>query len=86
MLNKEAINKVYNVATGENFSINYLYRAIEKHLQGKHKPIYREAREGDIRNSLADISLAKNLLDYKPHIKFDEGLKVTIEYFKKLYF
>jgi len=84
--NEEAINKVYNVAVGENFSINYLYNAIKNYLQSNHKASYREAREGDIRNSLADISLAKNLLGYKPDVKFDEGLKATIEYFKKLYF
>jgi nucleoside-diphosphate-sugar epimerase len=35
---------------------------------------------------LADISLAKDLLGYKPAVKFEEGLEITIEYFKKLYF
>jgi len=44
----------------------------------------REARAGDIRNSLADISLAKKLLDYQPTTKFEDGLKETIEFFKKL--
>ena len=49
------------------------------------KPIHREPREGDIRNSLADISLAKNLLGYEPTTKFETGLVKTIEYFKDLY-
>jgi UDP-N-acetylglucosamine 4-epimerase len=84
--NKEAFNKVYNVAVGEKFSINYLYKAIKEYLQSNHSATYREARTGDIRNSLADISLAKNLLDYEPSAKFEDGLKVTIEYFKKIYF
>jgi UDP-N-acetylglucosamine 4-epimerase len=84
--NKSATNKVYNVATGEKFSINYLYNAIKKYLHSDHQATYREAREGDIRNSLADVSLANYLLGYKPVARFEEGLKVTIEYFKKLYF
>ena len=82
---KEAINKVYNVATGEKFSVNYLYNVVKNHLNSDHEATYREPREGDIRNSLADISLAKNLLGYKPSVKFEDGLKVTIEYFKQIY-
>jgi UDP-N-acetylglucosamine 4-epimerase len=83
--NKEAVNKVYNVAVGERFSVNYLYEAVKENLQSDHQPTYREAREGDVRNSLADISLAQNLLGYQPTTKFEEGLKETIKYFKELY-
>jgi UDP-N-acetylglucosamine 4-epimerase len=83
--NKEAINKVYNVAVGENYSINFLYSSIKKYLQSNVDAIHREPREGDIRNSLADISLAKNLLGYQPTTKFETGLVKTIEYFKELY-
>lgn len=83
--NKDAFNKVYNVAVGENFSINAMYDLIKKYLKSDHKPVHREPRAGDVRNSLADISLAKKLLGYKPSTKFEEGLKETIDYFKKLY-
>ena len=83
--NDEAKNKVYNVAVGENYSVNYLYNAIKEYLKSDIEPIHREPREGDIRNSLADISLAKNLLGYQPTRRFEEGLKETIEYFKTLY-
>ncbi len=83
--NDNAINKVYNVAIGENYSINYLYNTIKKYLKNDACPIYREPREGDVRNSLADISLAKELLGYSPTTKFDNGLIKTIEYFKELY-
>ena len=51
-------------------------------LEVARKPIYLEPREGDIRNSLADISLAKNFLGYEPATKFDTGLIKTIEFFK----
>ena len=83
--NKEAINKVYNVGTGENYSVNYLYDSIKEYFKSSHQPIYRESREGDVVNSLANISLAQRLLGYQPAIKVEDGLKDTIEYFKNLY-
>lgn len=83
--NVEARNKVYNVAVGKNYSVNFLYDAIKKYLNSTIEATHREPREGDIRNSLADISLAKNLLGYEPTMNFESGLVKTIEYFKDLY-
>ena len=83
--NTNALNKVYNVAAGENFSVNYLYDATRKYLKSDLAANYREPRAGDIRNSLADISLAKELLDYQPTKKFEDGLNDTIKFFLKLY-
>ncbi len=83
--NEAALNKVYNVAVGENFSVNFLYNACKEYLHSNFKATFREPRAGDIRNSLADISLAKNLLGYQPTKKFKDGLTETIEFFKKLY-
>ena len=83
--NPEALNKSYNVAIGENFSVNYLYSACTEYLQSDFAATYREPREGDIRDSLADISMAKELLGYQPGKKFKDGLEETIEFFKKKY-
>ena len=83
--NEDAKNKVYNVAVGENYSINYLYDKIKEHLKSDVNAIHRDSREGDVRNSLADISLAKKLLNYEPTTKFDTGLIKTIDFFKKLH-
>jgi UDP-N-acetylglucosamine 4-epimerase len=83
--NAEAFKKVYNVAVGEQFSVNYLYHACGQQLNSDWPATYREARAGDIRNSLADISLAKDLLGYQPTKKFEDGLVETIEFFKDLY-
>ena len=83
--NTKAVNKVFNVATGENFSVNYLYNACKKYLHSNFEPIYRESRNGDIRNSLADISLANDLLGYAPTKKFEDGLIETIDFFKEKY-
>lgn len=83
--NREAFNKVYNVAVGENFSVNYLYNACARYLGSDFEATHREPRAGDIRNSLADISLAKTLLEYKPVKKFEEGLIETVQFFKNIY-
>lgn len=83
--NPDAKNKVYNVAVGKNYSVNFLYNAIKKYLNSTIDATHRQPREGDIRNSLADISQAKNLLGYEPTMNFESGLVKTIEYFKDLY-
>lgn len=77
-----AFNQVYNVAVGENFSINFLYQSILEHFGKKLRPDYMPPRAGDIRNSLADISKAQSLLRYQPTFSFTDGLKKTIEYFQ----
>ncbi len=83
--NTNAFKKVYNVAVGERFTVNQLYKACQAQLGSSFAATYREPRAGDIRDSLADISLAKELLGYQPTKKFEDGLTETIEYFRKLY-
>lgn len=83
--NAAALKQVYNVAVGEQFSVNYLYHACRTQLNSDWQATYREPRSGDIRHSLADISLAQDLLQYKPTKRFEDGLVETIEYFKNLY-
>lgn len=83
--NTAAFNQAYNVAYGERFTINQMYEAIRIALKKEIKAIHREPRAGDIRDSLADISKAKNLLNYAPQYSFEQGLPLTIEYFKKIF-
>jgi UDP-N-acetylglucosamine/UDP-N-acetylgalactosamine 4-epimerase len=83
--NTEAFGKAYNVAIGERFTVNELYKTCQQELNSDFAATYREPRAGDIRDSLADISLAKKLLGYQPTKKFEDGLIETIQYFKKLY-
>ncbi len=83
-MNDEAYGKVFNIAVGENFSVNQLYKSIQQLLGSDHLPTYRETRKGDVRNSLADISQAANLLGYKPEFNFKTGLAITVEYFRTL--
>lgn len=83
--NKEALNKVYNVAVGESVSVNNLYKIIGELSGNNKKPSYAPERKGDIKNSLADISMAKNLLGYEPNYLCREGLAITVEWFRKAF-
>ena len=64
-----------NIATGNTLSINDLLRTI-CHIQGQpFAPHYLPGRQGDIRHSRADISLARELLDWEPVAEFETGLR-----------
>jgi UDP-N-acetylglucosamine 4-epimerase len=81
-VNNEAVNKVYNVAVGERISVNELHTLIAAITGSGLSPVYRETRAGDVRDSLADISLAKKHLSYEPTVKAMEGLEKTVEWFR----
>ncbi|RYF88048.1 MAG: SDR family oxidoreductase, partial [Chitinophagaceae bacterium] len=83
--NSDALKKVYNVAVGERFTVNDLFNTCRQQLGSDWEATHREPRAGDIRNSLADISLARNLLNYEPTKNFKQGLAETIDFFKHLY-
>ena len=74
---------VFNIAVGENFSVNGLYNEIQSLLGSDHKATYRETRKGDVRNSLADISKAQAQIGYNPQFYFGRGLTITVDYFKE---
>lgn len=77
--NSMSINQIYNVACGERISLNNLWKMINKLNGTDIEPIYRTSRIGDIRDSLADISKAKELLNYKPKYSVFEGLFKTFK-------
>ncbi|WP_018344396.1 SDR family oxidoreductase [Cytophaga aurantiaca] len=81
--NKDAFNKFYNVACGSTTSLNRVYEILAGCAQSTIKPIYAEPRQGDIKDSLANISLAQQHIGYKPEIQIEEGLVKTFEWFKK---
>jgi len=80
---KKAVNQIYNVAVGERSSINQVLATIKKMEGSDLNPEYRKIREGDIRDSLADISKIKSNLGYNPQVKLEEGLKITHKWFKE---
>jgi nucleoside-diphosphate-sugar epimerase len=74
--------KVFNVGTGTRATLNHtlqLLRQISgRNLEAKYEP----AREGDIRDSQADITRARELLGYDPQVSFEEGLQRTFEWYR----
>lgn len=78
----ESLNQVYNVGCGGRYNLLELFEGIRLAVGIDKKPILREAREGDIRDSQADISKAERLLGYDAHIDFFKGLQLTVDFFK----
>lgn len=80
--NPEAINQVYNVAYGASTSLNQLFELIKTHLNSSLNPEYKPERKGDIKNSLANITKAKQLLGYEPLVNLEQGMALTIDWYK----
>jgi nucleoside-diphosphate-sugar epimerase len=78
---KRAAGLAFNIGTGSRYTLNQTLALLEKITGRPAKAKYAPPREGDIRDSQADISLAKNVLGYNPRIAFEEGLKHTWEWF-----
>jgi nucleoside-diphosphate-sugar epimerase len=72
---------VVNVACGERTSLNQLLRSIGELAGRRLDPDYRPPRAGDVRDSLADVSAARDLLGYEPAVDVRLGLKRTYEAF-----
>src|SRR2546426_510205 len=75
--------KVFNVGTGGRTSLNQVVKALGeisgKPMEAKHDP----PREGDIRDSQADISQAREFLGYEPQVTFEDGLARTFEWYRE---
>ncbi|MGI9456749.1 MAG: NAD-dependent epimerase/dehydratase family protein, partial [Aeoliella sp.] len=80
----EAPGRIINVACGHQFTLLHLVKAINKILETNIEPRFAERRPGDVKDSLADISVAQKLLGYEPAVGFEEGLRQSIEYYRTL--
>lgn len=80
----KGVGQVINVANGERITLNELL-AVLKRLAGKEEvePEYREARVGDVKHSLADITRARELLGYEPRVGLEDGLRATIDWWQQ---
>lgn len=78
----KAKNEVFNIACSERISVNKLWNIINVSAKKNIKAKFGPTRAGDVKDSLADISKAKELLDYHPQFSVKEGLKLTWDYFK----
>ena len=73
---------VFNIGTGGRFTLNHTLKLLEKFSGKPIKPKYDPPREGDIRDSQADIALARRILGYDPKVGFEDGLRRTWEWYK----
>jgi UDP-glucose 4-epimerase len=74
--------QMMNLATGKRITLNDTFDVLRDLTGYNGKPAYAPERAGDIRDSLADISLAENLLGYKPIVDFREGLRRTVAWYR----
>ncbi len=81
----EARHEVFNIAVGQRFTVNDLYSKLAELLNIDTPALHGPARQGDVRNSLANIGKAAKLLSYDPDVDFHEGLKRTLHYFRDYY-
>ncbi len=79
----KASGETINVATAHSISLNQLFDTLKMILGVQLEPIYAESRAGDVRHSLADLSKAHKLLDYKPTVSFEDGLRQTVAWYRE---
>lgn len=79
-----AAGKIINMAEGRQTSLLQLLNLLSELLGVEIEPDFQEARAGDVRESLADISLARSVLGYEPETDLVTGLKQTIDYYKEI--
>lgn len=80
---EQVAGKYFNVATGSRVTLNYTYSVLQTLIGYAEPPLYGADREGDIKHSLADISLAEEKLGYKTLVKFEEGLARTVNWYRE---
>jgi UDP-glucose 4-epimerase len=78
----EVSGQAMNVATGSRITLNETFAVLQQLTGYSGEPAYAASRTGDIRDSLADIALAAELLGYQPQVDFREGLRRTVEWYK----
>ena len=74
---------VFNIACGHQITLNDLADRIMKIVGIEVKKVYDRPRKGDIKDSLADITYAREMLGYEPKFDLNSGLKETIAWFQK---
>ena len=78
-----APGKVINVACGKRFTLNELIEKLWDLTETRLEPIYTDPRPGDVRHSQGDITVASQVLGYRPSVTFEEGLRRTVAWFRQ---
>ncbi|MCK5343005.1 MAG: SDR family oxidoreductase [Candidatus Heimdallarchaeota archaeon] len=80
---KAAAGELFNIACGEMITLNELVEKLNLILDKNIEPTYTNPQLGDVKHSMADISLTKKILGFEPKYDFEYGLRKTIDWFKK---
>ena len=80
---KAAAGELFNIACGEMITLNELVNKLNVILGKNIEPTYTNPQLGDVKHSMADISLARKVLGFEPRYDFEYGLRKTIDWFKK---
>ena len=73
--------RAINLAPGGRVSLNRLFRTLRELIGADVEPLYDAPREGDVRDSQADNTLARDLLGFDAKVTLDEGLRRTVEWY-----
>ena len=90
--NKDSSHEIFNIAFGENITLNELVVILKNNLANidrsilEIESIYGPEKEGDIPHSLASIDKARNLLGYNPKFSLEKGLKIACRWYYNNYF
>ncbi len=79
---KGVAGKVFNIACGERYTLLQLMQFLNTIMGTKIQPVFDNNRSGDVKHSLASITLARQELGFEVSVNFPEGLQKTVEYFK----
>jgi nucleoside-diphosphate-sugar epimerase len=80
---EKVAGRVFNVACGERHTLNETFQVLAELMEFQPEPIYGPDRVGDIQNSLADISAAREAFGYEPSVGFRAGLRQTVEWYRQ---
>lgn len=71
--------ETFNIGSGQSVSVNQVCEAIRLALESRVRPVYREAAAGELRNSIADISRARDVLGYRPRHVFGQSIQRVVQ-------
>jgi UDP-glucose 4-epimerase len=80
---KQTKGEVVNIACGLAVTVNEIIAMINNATGNNVKPNYTDSRPGDVKHSLADITLAEKIIGFKPKVPFSEGLQKAIEWYRE---
>ena len=74
--------RIFNIAGGKSVPINELVEILQRFFPETPDPVFAPPRQGDLRFSQADISRAIEALGYRPEVAVEEGLGITVKWFR----